>query len=58
MVRNHAASVYRCSECGWTFPLSISSDLRDYLQGREAAKEYAQHLCVESQANVEDQKRP
>jgi hypothetical protein len=58
MLRNPDAFVFRCSECGWTFPLNIRSDLQDYLQERDAKKDYTQHRCAEFQASVEDQKRP
>ena len=56
MLSKPEAHVYRCSEWGWTFPLTIGSDLHDFLQGHDAARDYAQHQCADFQRNVEDRK--
>ena len=47
MLRKPETPVYRCSECGWTFPLTIGSDLHDFLQMHDAARDYSRHRCAE-----------
>ena len=55
MLRKPEVSVYRCSECGWTFPLTITSDMQDYLQQRDAQRDYGRHICADFQTDVQVQ---
>lgn len=38
-------TAYRCSECGWSFPLSRLSDLGDYFQQKTATRAFSEHDC-------------
>jgi hypothetical protein len=57
MIRKPEVSVFCCSECSWTFPLTIRSELQDYLQERNASIDFARHSCDEIRAIQEDKKK-
>jgi hypothetical protein len=48
-------TAYRCSECGWSFPLSRLSDLGDFFQQKNAVRSFSDHDCSTSPSTIKEQ---